>query len=147
MKIRYLPRLGPPPPPLNPSVSKSMRGNKAKYTLPEILLSNSLKEYGMTGYRHHCKRLPGTPDICFPEQKLVIFVQGCFWHRCPYCTSGLPKTHSRFWKTKFLRNKIRDKIKRKELKELGWRILSVWECQIKKDTNKVVSRIAKFIEV
>src|SRR3989344_4132461 len=109
------------PLPTNPSVTRSMKGNVAKNTSPEIILRKALLNDGFRGIRYHYKNIPGRPDICLPYYRIAIFVNGCFWHRGPYCRQGLPKSHRSFWADKFRRNKIRDSRKRNQLNYLGWR--------------------------
>ncbi|MCX5713968.1 MAG: very short patch repair endonuclease [Candidatus Omnitrophica bacterium] len=135
-------KLGPPPKATSPQVSKSMKSNKAKNTIPEILLRKALISKGFIGYRLNFGSVPGTPDICYPKYKIAIFVHGCFWHRCPYCRLKLPKSHKKFWNSKFIRNKKRDALKKKALKNLGWKVLTIWECQIKKRLDKTVLKIS-----
>ena len=89
--------LGPPPPPTSAAVSKSMKGNKGRNTKPEIKLRGLLREAGYPGYRLHWGMAPGRPDIAYPGRKVAIFVNGCFWHRCPHCHPAEPKAHSEFW--------------------------------------------------
>lgn len=135
-------RLGVSPKASNKNVSKSMKGNKAKNTFPEILLRKALFAHGIRGYRLNWKKVPGRPDIIFGIQKIAIFVNGCFWHRCPYCKLKLPKSNRVFWRNKFKRNKERDKLKIRRLKKLGWKILTVWECQIKENSEKIAKKIS-----
>jgi DNA mismatch endonuclease (patch repair protein) len=98
------------------------------------------------GYRYRLKsstNLPGTPDIVLPKFKLAIFVDGCFWHGCPN-HGTMPKTNTQFWKAKIQRNKKRDKQVDIALKKLGWRVLRVWEHEVKCDTARIVKRIDRF---
>ena len=81
-----------------------MRGNVRAGTKPELALRRLLRQAGYSGYRLHWKKAPGTPDVAYPGRKLAIFVNGCFWHRCPLCIPPLPKSHAEFWETKFARN-------------------------------------------
>jgi len=90
-----------------------MKGNKAKNTKPELLLRKALCSTGIRGYSLNWKKVPGKPDIAFPGKKIAIFVNGCFWHRCPICDLPLPKTNIEFWKNKFIRNVERDRLKTK----------------------------------
>ncbi len=124
----------------NPNVSKSMRSNKRKDTKPELILRKALRDNGMSGYRLQWK-VPGRPDICYPGRKIAIFVNGCFWHRCPKCNLGLPKSNVDFWSTKFERNVARDARNYKTLEEAGWRVVVIWECEIKRDLPMIVNRI------
>ena len=118
-----------------------MSRNKARNTKPELNLRRSLYADGVRGYRLNWKKAPGTPDIAFPGKKIAIFINGCYWHRCPHCELPLPKTNKEFWEEKFDKNIKRDIKKEKELLDLGWVVLVFWECKIKtnmKDcTNKV----------
>lgn len=131
-KIKYL-RDGRAPIPDSDITSKLMRANKAKNTKPEISLRKLMWSHNIKGYRLHHKKIPGRPDIAFIKLKIAIFVQGCFWHRCPYCNPPLPKSNSEFWRNKFQMNVERDQKKFDELKNCGWKILMLWECQIKKE--------------
>ena len=133
--------LGPAPPSCSSSVSKSMRGNVGKDTKPEIELRKIIREMGHLGYRLHWKNVPGHPDISFPGRKLAIFLNGCFWHRCPKCKLKLPKSHTSFWEKKFRKNVERDKKNVKLLEKKGWITKIIWECEIKKDVLRVVASI------
>lgn len=142
-KLERMPvRLGLPPKSSNPNVSKSMKGNKAKNTSPEVKIRNALKSLKVKGYELNWKGIPGTPDICFPTIKLAIFVNGCFWHSCPYCKLDLPKSNKIFWSNKFKRNKERDRLKKRRLKSLGWKSMTIWECQIRKHLDRTIQRIS-----
>jgi DNA mismatch endonuclease (patch repair protein) len=104
----------------------------SKNTKPEMVVRKLV--FGM-GYRYrlHSASLPGKPDLVFPGRNKVIFVHGCFWHRhkgCRYAAS--PKTRVDFWEAKFDANVARDKRTNRELKKLGWSVLTVWQCQLKK---------------
>jgi DNA mismatch endonuclease (patch repair protein) len=100
----------------------------SKNTKPEMVVRKLV--FGM-GYRYrlHSASLPGKPDLVFPGRNKVIFVHGCFWHR-RYAAS--PKTRVDFWEAKFDANVARDKRTNRELKKLGWSVLTVWQCQLKK---------------
>ncbi|WP_051878572.1 very short patch repair endonuclease [Chryseobacterium sp. FH1] len=119
------------PIPLSESVSRVMRKNKSKNTQPELLLRKELWKNGIRGYRLHSKKLPGKPDIAFISKKIAIFVNGCFWHRCPHCQYKLPKTNRDFWKDKFERNIARDLKANDQLKEMKWKVITIWECELK----------------
>lgn len=125
------------------NVSKVMRANKAKGTKPELALRKFLCENGFRGYRLNWSKVIGRPDVCYPSRKLAIFVHGCFWHRCPISTSELPKTNTDFWKKKFELNVSRDTAKKEALEASGWKVLELWECELKrKDFSKVLQFLA-----
>ncbi len=118
---------------------------KSKNTSPEIFVRKLVFSMGRR-YRLHRSDLPGKPDIVFPSQKKIIMVNGCFWHR-HNCKKGqkLPQDNADYWKNKFDRTIARDRKNIKLLEEMGWRVLLVWECQIKdaallkKDINEFLS--------
>ena len=119
---------------------KCMQANKRKDTGPELILRRYLREYGMGGYRLQWK-IKGHPDICYPGKKLAIFVNGCFWHRCPRCHPPVPQTNVQYWNEKFNRNMERDKENIETLESEGWTVLVVWECELKNNPSKVVEII------
>lgn len=122
--------------------SKIMSNIPAKNTRPEIILRKSLFEKGYR-YRINYKKLPGKPDIVLHKYKTVIFVNGCFWHAHTNCKDAhLPKTNIEFWKNKIESNVERDKKNIQQLKDLGWNIIIVWECEIKKkNMDSLVNQI------
>jgi DNA mismatch endonuclease (patch repair protein) len=124
------------------AVSRVMAANKAKNTKPELELRKFLLNNGFRGYRINWKKAHGRPDVCYPGKKLAIFVHGCFWHRCPKCTKGLPKSNSEFWKRKFELNVLRDSAKKTLLELQGWKVLELWECEI---SNGNFSRVIRFL--
>lgn len=111
--------------------SRIMRAVRSKDTSPEIIVRKWLHANGYR-YRLHSKNLPGKPDIVFPSRKKLIFVHGCFWH-AHKCSRGdrQPKTNVTYWKTKIKRNAARDHEHVQELNNLGWEVLTVWECEIR----------------
>lgn len=141
MCSEYL-RDGRSPIPEKDATSRSMRSNKGKDTGPELMLRHALRERGHAGYRLNWKKAPGRPDICFVGKKIAIFVNGCFWHRCPKCNLPLPKTNTEFWINKFKRNEERDRLKEEELKAAGWRVITVWECEIRENVVDVAEKIS-----
>lgn len=138
-------RDGRAPIPKSETTSKVMSSIHAKNTRPEILLRKALWENGLSGYRLHWKKVPGKPDIAYPQKKIAIFVNGCFWHRCPHCKPSFPKTNVGFWRNKFDKNIERDKTKSSELRKMGWKVVTIWECQIKNDIQTCVKIIKKTI--
>lgn len=125
--------------------SKIMKSVPQRGSTPEIRLRKALHRRGFR-YRVNDKRLPGSPDIVFPKYHAVIFVHGCFWHRhgCKYTTT--PSTRKEFWAAKFKANVERDKRNEEKLRELGWRVLVIWECEIKKlFDNGLIERVERFL--
>lgn len=109
--------------------SENMRAIRGKDTTPEVLTRQALYAMGYR-FRLHKRELPGRPDIVLPKYKSVIFVHGCFWHRHS-CRNGrsTPSTNSAFWQNKFDQNVNRDRRQKRLLRELGWNVLVIWECQ------------------
>lgn len=134
-------RDGRAPIPESETVSRVMSSIKGKNTKPEITLRKLLFHNGMSGYRINCRKIPGCPDICFLRRKIVVFVHGCFWHRCPHCELPLPKTHTKYWREKFDKNVKRDKRTLRKLKATGWDVVVLWECQIKEDPIKCLRKV------
>ncbi len=125
------------------AVMSRIRGRGNKYT--EIALARLLRQNKTTGWRRH---LPifGRPDFAFQKQKLVVFVDGCFWHGCPK-HSSLPATNRAFWKRKFSANKLRDILVTGTLRSQGWRVLRIWEHELgRKNTTKLCRRISGALE-
>ena len=141
---QYL-RDGRSPIPEKEITSKIMSSIPDRNTKPEIKLRKLMYANGVRGYRLHWKKVPGRPDICFPGKKIAIFVNGCFWHRCPNCSPSSPKSHIDFWENKFIKNIKRDKEKISKLDELGWRTFVFWECQINNNSKNVVKKIFKIV--
>ena len=139
-------RDGRAPIPEKAITSKIMSAIKAKNTKPELALRNALWHNGLRGYRKHWKIVPGKPDIAFPGKKVAIFVNGCFWHRCPYCNPSTPKSNLEFWNTKFEKNTQRDINKISQLNQLGWETVTIWECELKKDITQSIEKIKATVE-
>ena len=112
----------------NKDVDKSMYRERLETELSVIC------DMGFPGYRLDWKKAPGHPDIAYPGRKVAIFVMGCYWHAHEGCKyASRPRTHSDYWDEKFRRNKERDARVRAELEELGWTVIDVWECELKRD--------------
>jgi len=107
-----------------------MSGIGGKNTKPELIVRSLLHR---SGYRYslHRKDLPGKPDIVLPKHKTVVLVNGCFWHKHDCHLFKLPSTRTAFWKDKLSKNKVRDAANIKQLIELGWKVVLIWECAIK----------------
>lgn len=119
--------------------SYNMTMIRAKNTGPEIVLRRSLSQNQIRGYRLHYK-LPGKPDIVFPSKKLAVFVDGCFWHKCPKCFVR-PKTRRAFWDKKIKSNTKRDRLVNLLLKKSGWKVLRFWEHMVRKSPGLAANRI------
>jgi len=119
----------------------SMKGNKGKNTKPELLVRRLLREAGYSGYRLHWKKAPGRPDIAYPGRKVAIFVNGCYWHRCPTCNPPTPTAHADFWAAKFVANEARDTRQLEELRVAGWTVITIWECAIRHDAVSAVQPV------
>jgi DNA mismatch endonuclease, patch repair protein len=106
-----------------------MRQVGRKDTAPELLVRSYLHARGLR-YRLHDKRLPGSPDLCFPKRCSVVFVNGCFWHG-HHCRHGAvaARTNAEYWAAKIDDNRRRDRRKRAELCALGWHVEVIWECE------------------
>lgn len=121
----------------------SMRSTKSKNTKPEMRLRQALREHNLLGYRVHMPDLPGKPDVCFTKQKVAVFVHGCYWHRCPNCRLPDPKTNAGYWLPKLQRNVERDAEHTNTLQAAGWRVVVLWECEIKRHPEKGVATVAE----
>lgn len=122
-----------------------MRAVRSKDTGPEMVVRRLTHAMGYR-YRLHAKKLPGTPDLVFGPRRAAIFVHGCFWHQHD-CRRGsrLPKTRRDYWLPKLRRNHERDQKTQAELIEMGWRVLVVWECQLR-ERRRLRQRISAFLD-
>jgi DNA mismatch endonuclease (patch repair protein) len=119
---------------------------RSKNTKPEKQVRSIVHSMGYR-FRLHKKGLPGRPDIVLPKYKSVILVHGCFWHQHRGCIDGkLPKTRTNYWQEKMQRNIERDKLNNRRLRAQGWRVLTIWECQVEKNPGRVMERIYRFLE-
>jgi DNA mismatch endonuclease, patch repair protein len=110
--------------------SENMRRIKSKNTKPEVLLRSLLHRQGYR-FRIHCKDLPGKPDIVFPSRRKIVFVHGCFWHQHQDCREGrVPSSRHDYWGPKLKRNRERDAATIAELRDRGWDVEIVWECEV-----------------
>jgi DNA mismatch endonuclease (patch repair protein) len=125
--------------------SEVMSHIRSKNTKPELAVRSMLHRNGFR-FRVHRRDLPGCPDIVLPKYRAVVFVHGCFWHLHEGCRDGtVPKTQHEKWKAKLERNVERDKLHYDCLKNAGWKVLVLWECEIEKDIERIKQRIIKFI--
>jgi len=122
-----------------------MSGIQSKNTKPEMLVRRYLHAQGFR-YRLHTRELPGSPDLVLPKYHVVIFVHGCFWHRhasCRFATQ--PASNIERWETKFQSNLERDAKNMAALQAKGWRVLVVWECELKREPLDRLQRLASEI--
>lgn len=127
--------------------SYNMSQIRSSNTKPEVMLRKRLFAEGFR-YRINERKLPGKPDIVLKKYNTVIFINGCFWHGhegCKYFV--VPKTRTDFWLNKIEGNKERDAASEKKLLELGWRAITVWECNLKKDRfEETVKQLKDFLK-
>lgn len=123
--------------------SFNMSQIKGKNTKPEELVRRYLFSHGFR-YRKNVSTLPGKPDIVLPKYKTCIFVNGCFWHKHEGCRYFVwPKNNAEFWKKKITGNVERDLCQQNELRLLGWNVMVIWECELKKDRfNETMASVA-----
>lgn len=108
---------------------RNMSAVRSKGTKPEHIVRKAAHRLGYR-FRLHQKDLPGTPDLVFRKWNLVIFVNGCFWHRHEGCArASTPRTRTEFWTRKFAENVLRDRRQIEELQTMGWRVATIWECE------------------
>lgn len=116
--------------------SRNMAAIKGKDTKPEMIVRKYLFSRGLR-FRVQVRKLPGKPDIVLPKYKTAIFVNGCFWHGHEGCKYfRLPKSNVEFWKEKIERNLERDKESMQALFDLGWKVIRVWECELRNKANR-----------
>ena len=130
---------------VDPVRRKIMQSVGRTNTHPEIIVRRLVHALGYR-FRLHRRGLPGTPDIVLPRHHAVIFVHGCFWHRHKGCPkASMPKSRIDYWSQKFASNVRRDEKAISELTEMGWRVLVVWECEIK-TVDTLSERMKVFLE-
>lgn len=115
-------------------------------TKPEVLVRSWLFRDGFR-FRKNDRRLPGAPDVVLPRYKVVIFVNGCFWHRHRGCRYAyMPKSRIDFWTKKFAQNTVNDKLNRDRLEAMGWKVITIWECELKENMNEVMGNIETILK-
>lgn len=145
MSGTYL-RDGRAPIPKDERTSALMSRIRGTNTGPEKAMRAALSAEGIKGYRLHYAKAPGRPDIAFVGRKVAVFVHGCFWHGCPHCQPARPKTNKKFWHIKLDNNKARDQRKVRELRKAGWKVITVWECRLRKGEAREVARVVRAIQ-
>ena len=123
--------------------SWNMSRIKGKDTKIEVEVRKYLFSKGYR-FRKNDKRYPGKPDIVLPKYHVAIFVHGCFWHRHEGCKDATtPKTRTEFWLEKFYKNVKNDQIKQEKLRELGWKVIVIWECELKRSFQETMDKVEK----
>ncbi|MDQ3635534.1 MAG: DNA mismatch endonuclease Vsr [Acidobacteriota bacterium] len=123
---------------------RNMTAIKSRHTKPEKIVRSIIHRMGFR-FRLHDKKLPGKPDIVLPRHKKIILVHGCFWHMHD-CKRGnvTPKTNTEYWQKKRFKNVERDRQNLTAYKKEGWKVLTVWECEIK-DLDKLKNKLLNFL--
>ena len=113
---------------------------RSQNTKPELYVRSFLHKQGYR-FRLHQKKLPGSPDIVLKKHKVVINVNGCFWHHHECGNYKIPKTNRKFWLIKFQNNKKRDRLNSLKLRKLGWKVYKIWECKVHRQTQSLVKNL------
>jgi DNA mismatch endonuclease (patch repair protein) len=125
--------------------SEIMARVRSKNSRPELVVRKLVFAMGYR-YRLHARTLRGCPDLVFRPRRKVIFVHGCFWHRHANCAlARIPKSRIDFWTTKLEGNRKRDERNRRSLAREGWKVLTIWECQLR-DAGRLEARIRRFLD-
>lgn len=124
--------------------SERMGKVRGRDTKPELAVRRRLHAMGYR-YRLHDKKLPGSPDLVFAGRRKALFVHGCFWHMHEGCAlARMPKSRLEFWRPKLEGNRARDAAKARQLRDLGWDVMTVWECEMR-DMDALVARVVAFL--
>jgi DNA mismatch endonuclease (patch repair protein) len=124
--------------------SRNMARIRSHDTKPEIIVRQLVTAQGLR-YRLQRRDLPGTPDLVFGPRRTVLLVHGCFWHQHAHCPAGrIPTANRAFWEAKLQRNTQRDAENKNSLRRLGWRVLTVWECETK-NPGRLQRRLARLL--
>lgn len=127
--------------------SRNMSAVKSKNNLStEKALGKIFRKMKVKGWRRQNTKIFGKPDFIFNKQRIAIFIDGCFWHGCKEYNS-IPKTNRRFWTDKINKNILRDKLVSKNLKKAGWKVLRVWEHEIRQSPDKCLNKIYKLLSI
>jgi DNA mismatch endonuclease, patch repair protein len=118
---------------------------KSKNTSSELIVRKFLYKKGFRFRVNY--RLEGKPDIIFPGRRIVVFINGCFWHKHGCDNSVMPKTNRKFWKNKLNGNVERDKKVQKILKKEGWTVYRIWECELEEKNSKTLNNLETFLKI
>ena len=136
------------PPAVSVARSRLMARVRQSSTSPELIVRRLARGVGLR-FRTNTRDLPGSPDLCTLQPRRAIFVHGCFWHRHSACrATTTPRSHRRFWIEKFAANLRRDRRKLRQLRALGFNVMTIWECQVKshRGAERVARRLVRFFE-
>jgi DNA mismatch endonuclease, patch repair protein len=120
---------------------KTMQAVKSRNTSLERKLFSMLAGMGIKGWKKGAPDIQGKPDVVFYSKRLVVFVDGCFWHGCPVCKGKKPETNSEYWRQKVLKNKARDEKYHLELKKQDWRVVRIWEHEMSDKASRKEVRL------
>lgn len=132
----------------NTTTSRSRNMQAIKSTnnrTTECRIRAHLSNHGIRGWRVRPSNWPGRPDFVFPAARIAVFVDGCFWHGCPKC-GHIPKTNVPYWKKKLARNKARDRVVTQDLKSQGFKVIRLWECQVKSNPIRCLESIIRHLK-
>ena len=124
--------------------SYNMSQIRSKNTGPEVKLRRLLSNRGFKNYRINYSTLLGKPDIVFTKKRIAIFIDGCFWHKCPVCFVR-PETKVKFWMKKIQENLKRDKKVNTGLKKRGWSVIRTWEHDVEKNPARILAKLVKIL--
>jgi DNA mismatch endonuclease, patch repair protein len=110
----------------------------------ELRLAKLFRLHGITGWRRHLD-LPGRPDFTFRKERVAVFVDGCFWHRCPTC-NWVPASNLAYWETKLSSNVRKDREADRKLRASGWTVVRIWEHVLKRDPQRVLARVRRALQ-
>lgn len=136
-------RDGRAPVPKSERVSATMSRIRSKNTAPERALRRMLRAAGLVGYRLNYANAPGRPDVAFVKDRVAVFVHGCFWHGCPHHPDPRVKHNAAWWRKKIATNKARDGRKAAALRRRGWRVITAWECRLKRSPEAQLRKIQR----
>jgi DNA mismatch endonuclease, patch repair protein len=125
--------------------SLTMSRIRSKDTRPECRVRSFLYKMGYR-YKKNVRELPGSPDIVLRKYNSVIFINGCFWHHHEGCSKAtMPKTNKTYWREKLQRNAAKDNANSRMLNSMGWRVITIWECEINQDLSSALAKIIEFL--
>lgn len=139
------PKVPRPPPASSPAATAVMKANRPRDTSLELTVRRALWARGVRGYRIAPRGIPGRPDVTFRRDRLAVFINGCFWHQhgCSASTSRIPKSNRSYWSLKFSLNKIQDSKKEEALRALGWKVVTLWECEIRSSVDACAETVKR----